>query len=220
MKKQSIRLPVQKYFGIAPVKREIIPATIKQREARKKPRMSPTKQKILLLLLGGLSLGLAGSPRQYFRAVEAIQKEWKAIDRRALNNAIRSLYKSKLVDVKNNKVGLMTMVLSEEGKQIALTYDLSKMEIGKPKRWDGKWRILTFDVPEKLKETRESLRMHFKQMEFYEFQKSVFVHPFPCREEFEYIVEFYNARRYLRFILATEIDNELELKKHFELLEE
>ena len=89
--------------------------------------------------------------------------------------------------------------------------------IKKLKNWDSKWRILMFDVPENLKKLRETLRMHLRQMGFYEFQKSVFVHPYPCREEFEYIVEFYNARRHLRFILATEIDNELEIKKFFGL---
>jgi len=55
-------------------------------------------------------------------------------------------------------------------------------------------------------------------MGFYGFQKSVFVHPHPCAEEIEYIMEFYGARRYVRFIVATEIDNALALKKHFNLV--
>ena len=74
-----------------------------------------------------------------------------------------------------------------------------------------------FDVPEKIKRVRDALRMHFKEMGFYEFQKSVFVHPFPCADEIEYILEFYNVRRHVRFIVATEIDTALELKRHFGL---
>lgn len=180
--------------------------------------MGETKQKIILLLLGGLTLGLSRSPKQYFRIVKEIGREWKEINKQSLERAIYSLYKSKLVEMKNNSNDTTTIVLSKDGRKIALTYNLFNMKIKEPKKWDNRWRILMFDVPERMKKVRESLRMHLKQMGFYEFQKSVFVHPYSCEDEFEYIVEFYNARRYLRFVVADEIDNALELKKHFGLI--
>ncbi|OGZ07681.1 MAG: hypothetical protein A3C93_02140 [Candidatus Lloydbacteria bacterium RIFCSPHIGHO2_02_FULL_54_17] len=172
---------------------------------------------MILLLLGGLALGLCHSPKQYFRVARAIKTEWRAINRHALNKAIHALYQSKLVETKGNRDGTLTLVLSKEGKQLALTYDLENMKIKEPGHWDRKWRMVMFDVPENLKRVRDTLRMHFKDMGFYEFQKSVFVHPYPCAEEIEYIVEFYNARRHVRFVVATEIDNVIELKRHFQL---
>ena len=180
-------------------------------------RIGHLQRKILLLLLGGLALGLSRSPKQYFRVAREIKTEWRAINRHALNQAIQNLYKSKLVETKSNRDGTLTLLLSKEGKQLALTYDLENIEIKKPDHWDGEWRMVMFDIPETLKQVRESLRMHFKNMGFYEFQKSVFVHPYPCAGEIEYIVEFYNARRHLRFVVATEIDNAIELKRHFRL---
>lgn len=192
--------------------------TDKQIKSRRQPRMGETKQKIILLLLGGLTLGLSRSPKQYFRIVKEIGREWKEINKQSLERAIYSLYKSKLVEMKNNSNDTTTIVLSKDGRKIALTYNLFNMKIKEPKKWDNRWRILMFDVPERMKKVRESLRMHLKQMGFYEFQKSVFVHPYSCEDEFEYIVEFYNARRYLRFVVADEIDNALELKKHFGLI--
>ncbi|MDO8604061.1 MAG: hypothetical protein Q7K40_01480 [bacterium] len=189
-----------------------------QRHARQKPRRSALQQKILLLLSAGLALGLTRNPNQYFRIVREAGKELDKINRGSLNRAIRSLYESKLVSTKDNHDGTLTLVLSKEGKQLALTYNINNMEIKKPTQWDGKWRIVMFDVPEPLKKVRDSLRMHFKNMGFYEFQKSVFVHPYPCAKEIEYIVEFYEAQKYIRFIVATDIDNALELKKNFHLL--
>lgn len=189
-----------------------------KKSARKKVRrVGHVQQKVLLLLLGGLALGLSRSPKQYFRVVQEIRSEWRAIDRLALNQAIEHLYRSKLVDTKSNPDGTFTLILSKEGKQLALTYDLENMKIKEPSHWDGKWRMVMFDVPETIKRVRDTLRMHFKDMGFYEFQKSVFVHPYPCAEEIEYIVEFYNARRHIRFVVATEIDNAIELKRHFRL---
>jgi len=191
--------------------------TKKQRIVRQKPRRSALQKKVLLLLFGGIALGLTRSPKQYFRAVRAVHKEWQDINRESLNRTIFSLYKSNLVSTKDNHNGTLTLVLSKEGKRLALTYDLQNMKIQKPAQWDKRWRIAMFDVPETHKEIRDTLRMHFKNMGFYEFQKSVFVHPYPCAKEIEYLTEFYKSRKFIRFILATEIDNALELKRYFHL---
>lgn len=182
---------------------------------KKKIAVGAVQRKALLLLLGGVALGLSYSPKQYFRVAKAIRKEWKEITRQALERAIRSLYESKLVQTKDNRDGTLTLVLSDKGKERALTCNLEEMEIKRPVHWDDKWRVVMFDIPEKIKNVREAVRMHFKHMGFYEFQKSVFVHPYPCNDEIEYIVEFYGARRHIRFIVATEIDNALDLKRHF-----
>lgn len=188
-----------------------------QRSARQKPRRSALQKKILLLLFGGLALGLTRNPNQYFRIAQEIGKEWKKIERGSLNRAVHSLYDSKLVTVKDNHDGTTTLVLSKEGTRIARTYDIDNMRIVTPPQWDNGWRIVMFDVPEKFKKVRDVLRMHFKNMGFYEFQKSVFVHPYPCAKEIEYITEFYHSKKHIRFIVATDIDNALELKRHFNL---
>lgn len=191
----------------------------KQRTKHKKEikRVGHLQKKVLLLLFGGLALGLTRSPKQYFRVLRGLSKEWKEIDRQALNQAIRKLYQSKLVSSKDNRDGTLTLVLSREGEELALTYDLDRIVIKEPIVWDKRWRVVMFDVPENLKKVRDTLRMHFKGMGFYEFQKSVFVHPYPCRDEIEFIIEHYNARRFIRFIIATDIDNAIELKRHFKL---
>ena len=185
--------------------------------SRKNPKKGALQKKVLLLLFAGLALGLTRNPKQYFRIVREVAKEWKNIDRNSLNRAIQSLYKSKLVSTKDNRDGTLTLVLSKDGERLALTYDIENMEIKSPARWDGKWRIVMFDVPEKFKKVRDTLRMHFKNMGFYEFQKSVFVHPYPCAKEITYLMEFYQARKYIRFIVATDIDNAIEIKQHFKL---
>lgn len=180
--------------------------------------LGETQQKVILLLLGGLALGLSGSPRGYFKILKAMEKEWREINRLSLRRVIKSLYQSKLIGEKENTDGTITLILTDKGKQKALTYDLDKMEIKKPKQWDGKWRIALFDIPEKIKKTRETIRGHLKNLGFYEFQKSVFVHPYDCKDEVEYLIEFYDARRFVRFIVADTLDNEMHLKKHFDLI--
>lgn len=43
------------------------------------PKLGATAQKALLLLLGGVALGLSGSPRRYARALKGISWEWAGI---------------------------------------------------------------------------------------------------------------------------------------------
>lgn len=177
----------------------------------------PTAQKILLLLLGGLALGFSGSPIRYKRILKEMAWEWRAIDRRDLYRAIQQLYRSKLISYKRDKHGTTSIVLNRDGHKVALRYKLDEMEIKKPVQWDHKWRLIIFDIPEKKKRLRDTLRMRLKQLGLIELQKSVFVHPYECRNEIDFVIELYDARRYVRFIEATHIDTELHLKQKFRL---
>ncbi len=174
-------------------------------------------QKILLLLSGGVALAFTYSPNRAHRILKAISSEWKSIDRHNLQRSISGLYESKLVDYREGKNGMIRVVLTREGKQIALQYKLDELSIQKPKRWDKKWRIILFDIPENYRSLRDTLRSKLKELGLLEFQKSVFVHPYECRDEIDFIIELYDARRFVRFIEAEWIDNGLHLRKKFHL---
>jgi len=122
-----------------------------KKDSFRQERIGPVGQKILLLLMGGISLGLSGNPTTYFRILKNISKEWDAINRRSLYEAIRQLYSSKLVDYKDNSDGTSTAVLTENGKKIALTYDLKKYSFQNLKNGMvfGGWSYLIFLNQEK-----------------------------------------------------------------------
>lgn len=60
---------------------------------------------------------------------------------------------------------------------------LSEIIIQIPEKWDGKWRVVIFDVPEKYRTFRDSLRFKLLSLGFVKIQKSVYVFPYPCTEE-------------------------------------
>ena len=185
---------------------------------RKIGSLGPTSRKAILLLLLGPALILAYSPRKQLGIFQKLAKEWEDIERRALYNAIRSLYKNKIIDMKENRDDTVTITLTASGKKKALTYDIENIKIPAMMRWDKKWRIILFDIPEKYKKARHALAKVLKDIGCYQFQKSVFVHPFECRNEIDFVIEFFSMRPYVRFITADNIDNELDLKKQFGLL--
>lgn len=175
------------------------------------------QKKILLLLQGGLALGLSCSPARYFKIVRMIKKEWKEIEQKELRRSIRSLYVSKMITGKERPDGTISIVLSEKGKERVLKYHLETIKIKKPLKWDGKWRLVMFDIPEARKQARDALRARLKQIGFLEFQKSAFIQPYPCSDEINFLIEFYMLRTYVRIMLVDEIDNELHLKMRFHL---
>lgn len=180
-------------------------------------KLGAIQQKALILLLGGLSLGLSYSPTQQFRIFRIMRKEWRNISKQSLERSIRRLYESKLIEMKQKDDGAWELILTEDGRKRALLYNFETLKIRKPLRWDRCWRVVVFDIPETKKEIRDVFRHWLQRLEFYKLQDSVFVHPYDCRDEFEFLVEFYGARKYVRFVLAKEIDNELHLKKLFSL---
>ena len=187
---------------------------------KKDPRgsgLGPVAQKILLLLFGGLALGLSRNPRNYFKIMGAIAADWKEIDRENLRRTINRLYESKLIKTARNKDGTFTLTLSREGKEKALTYKAQSIKILPMKKWDRKWRIVLFDIPEKSRIVRDALRRALVRAGFFEYHKSVFVHPFECSDEVNFIIEFFEVRPHVRFILAEHIDNAIHLKKIFKL---
>lgn len=174
-------------------------------------------KKILLILGGGIALSLTGRPDVCFRIIKGVSKEWKEINSRTLHEAIRKLYQSKLIDYKENDDGTVNLILTENGKNKALRYNLDKMKIKRPDRWDGLWRLVIFDVPESFKQGRHALSSKLKQLGFYPLQKSVFIYPYECKNEIDFIVEIFNLKPYVRFLIVKETDIDLDLKNKFKI---
>ncbi|OGZ78295.1 MAG: hypothetical protein A2528_02760 [Candidatus Staskawiczbacteria bacterium RIFOXYD2_FULL_37_9] len=174
------------------------------------------KEKIMLLLSAGVALGFVYSPHQYRRVLHVTGKEWRRINKEELRKEIKSCYRSKLIKEKENADGTMTYVLTEKGKMRVLTYDFYKMKI-EQKVWDGKWRAVIFDIPEKFRWGRDALRKKLKELGFCEFQKSVFVFPYDCKDEIDFIIEFFNIRKYVRYGVFDYVDNAVHLKEFFNL---
>ncbi len=181
-------------------------------------RLGPKAKKILLLLEAGVVLLLTRRPDVYFSILKKAAKEWKRINERNLRDTIRRLYKSKLIDYKENKDKTVMIVLNEKGRKRILKYNLDKIQIKKPLRWDNLWRLIVFDIPEDKKSGRTSLVAKLKELGFYPMQKSVYIHPYECKNEIDFVAEIFDLVPYIRFLRVKDVDIELDLKNQFHLL--
>lgn len=171
----------------------------------------------MLLLLAGVVLWLSRSPKNYFRILKGISKEWKEIDRNKLVRIVREFYRDRIVDYRENKNGIVEIVLTKDGRQKALKYQIDEIKIKKLEKWDGKWRMVIFDIPEKKKKAREALRNKLRELGFRELQKSVFIFPYECEDEINFIVEVFEIRPCVRFMRVDSFTNEEQFKIKFKL---
>ncbi|HEY4496203.1 MAG TPA: hypothetical protein VJC04_02490, partial [Candidatus Paceibacterota bacterium] len=84
-------------------------------------KIGSVQKKILLLLISGLVLSATHSSRKQWRIIRAVSEGFKEIDQRAIDRAVNSLYKTKLVSEKQNRDGTTTLILSDDGRKRALT---------------------------------------------------------------------------------------------------
>jgi len=185
--------------------------------AKIKKYSSPYKQKLLVLLRGGLALALTRTSRKYFIDVKKIPKELRLLDQRYLYRTIREFEKDRLIDFREKEDGTVRIVLSEQGKQRALIYHIERMGIEKPKQWDGTWRVVLFDIPEKKKRARDALREKLKELGFQELQHSVHIVPYNCKDEIDFLVEFFELRSWVYYMEVDTLSNEARWIDRFHL---
>ncbi|KKW28521.1 MAG: PaaX domain protein [Parcubacteria group bacterium GW2011_GWA2_52_8] len=85
------------------------------------------------------------------------------------------------------------------------------------KKWDHRWRVIVFDIPENLKKWREYLRKELKDLGFLPLQESVYITPFPVTGELDELLKARNLRKYFRYLTVTEIDGIDDLQRQFKI---
>lgn len=137
-------------------------------------------------------------------------------DRSDFNRTLARLYKNHLISTREQD-GQLTIMLEQEGKKKAIRYSIDDITVKKPEKWDGKWRLVIFDIPEEKRLARSVLQRKLKELGFWQLQKSVYMHPYPCEDEIEFIRSVYNVRQYVNILLVEKIENSQNFIKLFDL---
>lgn len=174
----------------------------------------PTAKTILFALACGGVIGLTAvspsAPLAYFSLV----KFWRSFNKKRLKQTIYRFRKQKYVEIEE-KDGKFTVKITTQGLNKALSYKLEEMKITEPSKWDGKWRIAIFDISDKKRHHRDFFRKQIETLGLYRLQKSVYVYPYPCFDQIEFLRQIYKVSFEVKYILATKIEDDENLRNHF-----
>lgn len=87
----------------------------------------------------------------------------------------------------------------------------------KAKKWDGKWRVVIFDVPESKRHHRNFLRKELKLVGFKELQHSVWITPYDIEKELLCLLKFWqnDFSGDIRFLVVEKMSHDQDFKELF-----
>lgn len=160
-----------------------------------------------------MGAAVMGNAVQVFKMFEGSKK----YSNKQISSVFDSMKRQKLIEYVRDKDGKTIVKITKKGETKLRTFDIELMAIKKPKRWDGKWRLVMFDIPIRFTKGREALRYHLKELNFFQFQKSAWIYPYPCEDEIIFIADFFGVGKYVEILTVETILRDEKLKKHFHL---
>lgn len=129
--------------------------------------------------------------------------------RKSFYPRLMQLEKSGYVQRKKNSV-----VLTHKGNRRAeyIKWRVKKVDF---KTWDGKWRILSFDVPENKKCLRENLRRKLCYLNFVRLHDSLWITPLPIEKEINELLKILEIRYFIRHMVVEKINFDTDLRRKF-----
>jgi len=165
----------------------------------------------------GISIALSNRRTSYKITKELIKKIFGP-DKPPKNipSYLLKLRKQKVIEIK--KEGKYDkLVLAENGRKILIRFNYEELEIRKPKIWDRNFRLIIFDIPERKRVARNSLRDKIRELGCIKFNDSVWIYPYPCQKEIDFVANYWNVGKYVHFALVKDITNRDILEKAFGL---
>lgn len=161
------------------------------------------------------NIGLALAP--FLRADDPYERrEW---NRRRVQAALKRLAERRYVRFEEQGKNTY-IVITEFGKRRLRQFDFETLALPeRPRRWDGKWRMVVFDIPEKRKRARMALSAKLVHVGMLALQRSVYVYPHPCEDEVDFLCQFLDVDRHTHVIEAASLGTaEGKARRRFGLL--
>ena len=181
-----------------------------------------TKEILLTVALTGMIVVASTSPYFLTNIARSIMKnkkygEKKATERKIARSLMR-LREKRLIIIQEKEDGNFVVKATVGGKKVIEEINIENLEIKKQSVWDKKWRMVAFDIPDHRKNARDALREKLKELKFYQFQKSLFICPYPCEREIQFLCEFFDITSFVNIIIAEKIHNDIKVRARFNIL--
>lgn len=131
-----------------------------------------------------------------------------------LKRALKRLEQQKLVEIEDQEE-IQIVKITDRGRRRILKYSLEELAIKKPKIWDKKWGLVSYDIPKKLDRRRNIFRDYLRAWGFYSLHESVYLHAYPCEKEVEFLREYLGVGKYVRIFTVLKIENDAIFRDFF-----
>jgi DNA-binding transcriptional regulator PaaX len=191
---------------------------VDESEAEKKEARIEVQKMLLFGIAGAGLLAAALVAPGVIGAIEKIRRMTKDQERgyrHYAKTAIGKLQKRGLVSLVRQD-GRAFYRLTEAGERQLLKYRLKEKSL-EQRRWDGKWRMVIFDIKETRRVIRDRWRVEIAGFGFVKLQDSVWVSPYESEELVSLLKTEFHIGREVLYIVADTIENDSALRDRFGL---
>ena len=174
-----------------------------------------SKEILNYLFLSGAIMVAVSSPYFSLHLMRKGFSQYRKSEKRKAESAFAYLKRKGLIELRRKGYDVEIM-LTKEGRKRAGKYRIDDIFIPRPKKWDKKWRVVIFDIPTSSNFVRNVFRKKLKEFGFQQIQMSVWVYPFPCKEEIDLLREFLGAdKKQICLMEVAKMDNDRIFRTKF-----
>ena len=104
--------------------------------------------------------------------------------------------------------------ITEAGKR-AFAFEAQKTGMYPRRRWDKRWRIVIFDVPERRRAVRDKLRTTMRSLGLVRLQDSAWVYPYDCEDLIALLKAELKIGFSALYLVVEHIENDKHLREEF-----
>lgn len=181
----------------------------------KRVRLSRIQKAILgTVALAGV-LSIAALAPNAAQLLHPLSKRLTRSQENSIKRARRLLEQKGLLSSEDSR--LSHLKLTSKGLALAAKIQHENYKIKPQRRWDGKWRVLIFDIPEKRRLTRVRIRLTLRNIGFARLQDSVWIYPYPCEEFVALLKEDFKVGYSVLYLVVEELEGDSRLRRTFGL---
>lgn len=187
-----------------------------EKEARNERRLRSFQQAMLTaVVLGGVVVVAATIPNaarllKYFPGY----KKGAKFNYQAKSALGRLVAKGLITFVE--KDGKRLARITEKGELI-FQMETEKQAMTKKRKWDRRWRVVIFDIPERRKNIRDRLRLFMSEYGFARLQDSVWIYPYDCEDLITLAKTNFCIGADVLYMIVERLERDKYLREHFGL---
>lgn len=140
-------------------------------------------------------------------------KKYRANEK--VKGALSSLAKRGLISFEVRDGKRYARITESGKKRITIERLQALNKVDARTKWDGRWRIVMFDIPEKRRKTRDDLRIMMKESGFVRFQDSAWIFPYDCEDLVTLLKAEMRLGNAVRYVIADTVEYDAPLRTTF-----
>lgn len=141
------------------------------------------------------------------------KKKWQELYR-----SLAYLRSKKFVETKELPDKKIEIKITSAGREFIGIADFDNLTIEKPDTWDKRFRLVIFDIPKEKHGASLAFTSKLKELGFFMFQKSVWIHPYDCINEIILLRKIFEIDPYVKVVIVEAFEGDYSMRKHFSLL--